>query len=347
MRLRWRAQAFLTGLAADGPVLVVIEDAHWAEEPLLQMVQLILARSAGPVLLVVSARPEFSEEHGGWTTGPGISQIGLEPLTEKQSRALVAALLPNGRSELTEHVVATAEGNPLFRRGAYTAVVGRERRTIGYSEHRACSARRARDALPKREKQALQDAAVVGRVFWPTTLESIDPRSDLTEALGALESRGLIVTRPRSSLPGETELSFRHGLVREVAYRSIPRGRRCRSHAAVGRWFEQLEGDRREEFVDLFAHHFEAASAPGDAALAWPQGSPEHEELQAKAVQALVEAGHGARKRMSLRQALRFADELRRSPSPIVSDFRRSSFGPERITRRCTAPRPCPPIWPQ
>ena len=108
--------------------------------------------------------------------------------------------------------------------------------------------------------------------------------------------------------------------MREVAYRSIPRGRRCRSHAAVGRWFEQLEGDRREEFVDLFAHHFEAASAPGDAALAWPEGSPEHEELQAKAVRALVEAGHGARKRMSLRQALRFAE---RAETLAVTDRER------------------------
>jgi len=95
-------------------VIVVIEDAHWAEEPLLQMAQLMLARSAGPLLLVVSARPEFIEEHVGWTTGPGISQIGLEPLTERQSRSLVAALLPHARSELAEQVVATAEGNPLF-----------------------------------------------------------------------------------------------------------------------------------------------------------------------------------------------------------------------------------------
>jgi DNA-binding SARP family transcriptional activator len=312
--------AFLTGLAAARPVLVVIEDAHWAEEPLLQMVQLILARSAGPLLLVVTARPEFSEEHVGWTTSPGISQIGLEPLTERQSRALVAALLPNERSELTERVVATAEGNPLFAEelARQVSATNGQRVTVPNTVRALLTARV--DALPNREKQALQDAAVVGRVFWPTTLESIDPRPDLNEALSALESRGLVVTRPRSSLPGETELSFRHGLVREVAYRSIPRGRRCRSHAAVGRWFEQLEGDRREEFVDLFAHHFEAASAPGDAALAWPEGSPEHEELQAKAVQALLEAGHGARKRMSLRQALRFAE---RAETLAVTDRER------------------------
>ena len=312
--------AFLTGLTTAGPVIVVIEDAHWAEEPLLQMVQLMLARSAGPLLLVVSARPEFIEEHVGWTTGPGISQIGLEPLTERQSRSLVAALLPHARSELAEQVVATAEGNPLFAEelARQVSTANGERVTIPNTVRALLAARV--DALPTREKQVLQDAAVVGRVFWPTTLESIDPRPDLNETLGALESRGLVVTRPRSSLPGETELSFRHGLVREVAYRSIPRGRRCRSHAAAGRWLEHLEGDRREEFVDLLAHHFEAASAAGDAALAWPEGSPEHEELRAKAVQALIEAGHGARKRMFPRQALRFAE---RAETLAVTDRER------------------------
>ena len=181
--------AFLTGLAAAGPVLVVIEDAHWAEEPLLQMVQLILARSTGPLLLVVSARPEFIEEHVGWTAGPGISQIALEPLTEKQSRTLVTALLPNARSELTEHVVATAEGNPLFAEelARQVSAANGKRVTIPNTVRALLAARV--DALPNREKQVLQDAAVIGRVFWPTTLESIDPRPDLHETLGALESR--------------------------------------------------------------------------------------------------------------------------------------------------------------
>ncbi len=300
--------AFLTGVAATTPVVVVIEDAHWAEDPLLQMVQRMLARSAGPVLLIVSARPEFSEQHTGWNVGPGISQIALEPLTEKQSRLFVASLLPHAGSGLQEHVVAAAEGNPLFAEELARHVSREdEQRAAIPNTVRALLAARV-DALPEPEKQVLQDASVVGRVFWPTTLESIEPRPDLDTALSALEARGLVVTRSRSSLPGQVELSFRHGLVREVAYRSIPRARRCRSHAAAGRWLERLEGDRREEFVDLFAHHFEAASAPGDAALAWPDGSAEHEELRGKAVEALIEAGHGARTRMALRQALRFAE---------------------------------------
>jgi tetratricopeptide (TPR) repeat protein len=108
-----------------------------------------------------------------------------------------------------------------------------------------------------------------------------------------------------SSLPEHRELWFAHGLTREVAYRSLPRAERCLAHAAVARWLEGLAGDRREEFVELLAHHLEAAVAPGDARLAWPEGSPE--ELRAKAVRALVQAGDAARRRHSSEQALRFA----------------------------------------
>ena len=78
---------------------------------------------------------------------------------------------------------------------------------------------------------------------------------------------------PTSVLPGQPEFSFRHALKREVAYRSIPRARRCRAHAAVGDWISQIAGDRREEFADLIAYHYEAAAAPPDAAIAWPERS--------------------------------------------------------------------------
>ena len=99
-----------------------------------------------------------------------------------------------------------------------------------------------------------------------------------------------------------------HGLTREVAYRSIPRGARCRVHAAVAAWVEGLAGDRRDEYLDVLAHHYEAAAGTADAALAWPEDAPEHDALRAAAVRALVEAGEAARRRLSLAQALRFAD---------------------------------------
>ena len=103
-----------------------------------------------------------------------------------------------------------------------------------------------------------------------------------------------MITRPTSSLPGQTELWFRHALIREVAYRSIPDAQRRAVHASVGDWLAGLAGDRREEFVDLLAHHYERAVGP--------------EDVRAKAVAALIEAGHGARRRAATDDAVQFAD---------------------------------------
>jgi predicted ATPase len=300
--------AFLSGLAALTPTTVVIEDLHWAEEPLLGMLERMIARSTGPLLLVATARPELAERRPGWSARPGVSQISLEPLTDAASRVLIAELLPQSEGSVRARVVATAEGNPFFAEELARHISDQHGDlAVVPNTVRAVLAARV-DRLPEAEKQVLQDAAVIGRVFWASALDSIEPRSGLPESLRALEARELIVTHPTSSLPGNTELSFRHGLTREVAYRSIPRAQRCRTHAAVGDWVEQLAGDRRDEFVDLLAYHYEAAAAPGDAGLAWAEGSSKPEQLRKKAVAALIEAGDAARKRASVEQALRFAE---------------------------------------
>jgi hypothetical protein len=205
-------------------------------------------------------------------------------------------------------VVATAEGNPFFAE-ELARHVSEQPGDLAEVPNTVRAVLAARvDRLPDAEKHVLQDAAVVGRVFWASALDSIEPRDGLSDALRALEDRELVVTHPTSSLPGNTELSFRHGLTREVAYRAIPRARRCRTHAAVGEWIEQLAGDRREEFIDLLAHHYEAASTPSDAALAWSEGSSRPEQLRKKAAAALLDAGDAAYKRASIEQALRFAE---------------------------------------
>jgi hypothetical protein len=164
------------------------------------------------------------------------------------------------------------------------------------------------DALPESEKRALQDAAVVGRSFWATTLESMADGASVRSTLRTLEAKGFVVANPASLLPGELELSFRHALSREVAYRSIPRVRRCRAHGAVAGWIEEIARDRRAEFVDLLAYHYEAAAVPEVADLAWPEGSPERERVRTAAIRALLAAGDAARRRLALDQAARFAD---------------------------------------
>ena len=252
----------------------MVEDLHWAEPALLDMLEQLVARSTGPLLLVVTARPEFVEARPGWGTRRAASQLALEPLTHDESRRLVAELMPGVEPDVHDRVIATAEGNPFFAEEIAHHL--RERSggaAAGLpipSTVRAVLAARV-DGLPAGEKRALQDAAVVGRSFWASSLEATGAGPGAPAALRALEDRGLVVTRPSSSLPGETELWFAHALIREVAYRSIPDEQRRTVHGSVGDWLEALARDRREEFVDLLAHHFEKA-ATGDGGAVPRQG---------------------------------------------------------------------------
>jgi DNA-binding SARP family transcriptional activator/tetratricopeptide (TPR) repeat protein len=279
-----------TGLAARGGAVMVVEDLHWAEAALLDMLEQLVARSAGPLLVVVTARPELLEARPGWGGRRAASQLTLEPLTDDDSRRLVAELLPGAPGAVHDRVVALAEGNPFFAEEIAYHLRDRGRDEPVPTTVRAVLAARV-DALPPAEKRALQDAAVVGRSFWASSLEATGAGSD---ALRALEERGLVITRPTSSLPGQTELWIRHALIREVAYGSIPDEQRRAVHASVGDWIAGLTGDRREEFVELLAHHYERAVGP--------------EEMRAKAVAALVEAGHAARRRWATDDAVQFAD---------------------------------------
>ena len=297
----------LSALAAGSPVLVTIEDLHWAEAPLLAMLEGIVARSEGPIMVLATARPAFAEAHPGWSYRGGMSQIGLEPLTQAQSRELVERLLPNAGTALRERVTAMAEGNPFFTQEiAHHLGEEAEPPAVIPNSVRALLAARI-DGLPAAEKSALQHAAVVGRRFWVSALEPNQTGLPVPPLLRRLEDRGLLVSRTASALPGQRELWFAHGLTREVAYRSIPRGARCRTHAAVGGWLERLAGDRRGEFIDLLAYHWEAAADPADADLAWPPESPKPEEVRSKAVEALLDAGRAARQRFQTEQALRYA----------------------------------------
>ena len=290
-------------LTALAPAVVVIEDLHWAETPLLELVEAIVGRCEGPLLLVATARPELAEARPGWGYRPGMSQIVLPPLSDTETRKLVDGLLPASDPELRLRVARKAEGNPFFAeelaRHVESDVPGEIPNTV-----RALLAARI-DALPAIERRVLRHASVVGRTFWPPALET---DLELGPPLRALEARGFVVPRATSALPGHTELAFVHGLTREVAYHSIPRADRCRTHAAVARWIEARVGDRREEFVELLAYHYEAAARPADAALAWPDEPDEREAIRAAALRALIDAGDAARRRMAIDQAVRFGD---------------------------------------
>ena len=312
---------FVSALADEGPMLVVIEDLHWADDSLIETLGWTLARASGPILFVATARPEFAERHPGFATGrEGLTTIQLSSLTTEASGRLVAELLPVHQlpDTLREAILDRAEGNPFFleeiiQRLIEEGVVIRDNggwrvtdtaTTFGLpdSVHALLAARI--DALPAAEKIALQEAAVVGRVFWAAPLRLRLPHLEVGGALLGLESRGLITARPLSTIAGESEYSFRHALVRDVAYAGLSRSRRAQAHAVVAEWTEHLTADRLDEFGELVAHHYWTAVAGEDTDLAWAESPEQWEGLRAKAFASLLEAGVVCRRRYALTRAV-------------------------------------------
>ena len=310
---------FLSGLAAKTPTTVLLEDLHWADEGMVAMIELIASRSSGKLLVIGTTRPEFLERRARFGGGD-VTVVALRPLTEAQSERLVTELLGDSDplQALLMDVRQKADGNPFFleeilqrlidegalvrQDGRWVATERAQTVRLPDTIHALLAARI--DALPAAEKALLQQAAVVGRIFWPGSLGAATNGLDLADVLRSLERRGLISARTSSSIEGQPEYIFRHVLIRDVAYASVPKARRARAHAETGRWLEHLAADRLEEFGEMLAYHFAAAAAGEDADLAWAAEPGQHEELRARAVNALIRAGTAARRRFSVDKAI-------------------------------------------
>ncbi|MGI8929168.1 MAG: AAA family ATPase [Candidatus Limnocylindrales bacterium] len=311
---------FLTGLAASKPTVIILEDLHWADERMVGMIESLATRSSGQLMVLGTARPEFLESHSGFASGGDITLVALRPLTEGQSERLVTELLGDSDplKALLMDVRQKADGNPFFLEeilqrlideGALVRHEGRWQATelaqtvrLPDTIHALLAARI--DALPAAEKTLLQQAAVVGRIFWPGSLGAAVDGSDPVDVLRALERRGLVSARPSSTIEGQPEYIFRHVLIRDVAYTSVPKARRARAHAETGRWLEELAADRLEEFGELLAYHYAAAAAGEDADLAWATEPAEREVVRQRAFEALLSSGAAALRRFAVDRAV-------------------------------------------
>jgi len=306
---------FASAYVAGAPAIWLVEDLHWAGEPVVEMLERITTRTTGPLVLLATARPEFAESHPGFAVGGSVaSSISLRPLTETQSAELVEQLLTVAAlpAPLRTEILAKAEGNPFFveeiiRRLIDEEVLVREGDTWRATDHAlnfaipdsvyGLLAARV-DALPAEERLVLQEAAVVGRTFWADAVVHAIGR-EVAGALLGLERRGLVTVRPTTSLTGQEEFAFKHALVRDVAYASQPKARRARAHAEAGAWVERLASDRTDEFAELIAHHYETAVAGEDADLAWLDDPAGREATRLRAFGALLAAGRAARRRFA------------------------------------------------
>ena len=263
------AQRFLEALAREQPTVVVLEDLQWADDSLLELVEGLSARLADvPLLVLAIARPEFLDTRSGWAHLPTNVTVQLQVLTDAHAQDLVLHLLAGVRDQeaVARRVENAAGGNPLFIEELAAWLSEGETADAAALPANIKTIIAARlDQLPSPERQAILDASVVGDFFWQGTLEALGGNGTLTETLHALERRGLVHRIPASRIPGEQELAFKHGLVRDVAYATLPKAARRERHAVVARFIERAAGDPMSYAV-ILAHHWREAGERVSAA---------------------------------------------------------------------------------
>jgi class 3 adenylate cyclase/tetratricopeptide (TPR) repeat protein len=268
----WRR--FLERMAARYPLVVVFEDIQWADEGLLDFIEHVADWAQGPILVATLARPELFDTRPSWGGGKrNAASISLEPLSTDESSAMLDDLLTGAlTTELRQTIAERSEGNPLYVEEIVRKLIddGVLRATdeskwelatpvddvvLPRSIHGLVAARL--DVLPEAEKAILQDAAVIGRVFWTGAVARLSGRSpqDVREAFGRLRVKELVLPNEPASFSDEYEFTFRHALIRDSAYDSLPKSLRAQKHAQVARWAEDRAGDRAGEIAELIATH--------------------------------------------------------------------------------------------
>ena len=261
--LFFSVRVFIESVAREQPTVLVLEDIHWADRSLLDLVELLAARLRDlPVLILTLARPELLDLRPAWGGGlPAYTALPLAPLSVAEAEQLAELRL--GRlHEAATKLADTAGGNPLFiEQLAATMAESSAAGAALPTTIRGILAARL-DALPAEERALLLDAAVVGKTFWRGALERmVDGRNELSELLGALERRDLIVRDTASAIEGEQQFAFKHVLIRDVAYELLPRVDRRARHARVAEFFENRTSELGE-IATALARHWRDAGDP-------------------------------------------------------------------------------------
>src|SRR5215218_77745 len=312
--IAWAVREWAEKLAGVQPLVLVFEDIHWAEEPLLELIEHLAAwvREA-PILLLCLARPELLDVRPSWGGGRvRATSIELEPLAPQEVEEMLSTLLQ--RTGLApEDVVALIEktgGNPLFVEETIRMLAEEEGAAsperIPDTVQALIAARI--DRLGPDERRALRRAAVIGRTFWEGALTHLSPELDVEAALEGLMMRDFIVPETRSSISGENAYRFKHVLIREVAYSGLSKSERAEHHLRFASWLKERAG---EELLEVRAYHLDHA-----ATLRKELEGEAPPELAAEAAAALEEAGRRAFAREANRAARRlFLSALELEPT--------------------------------
>jgi class 3 adenylate cyclase/DNA-binding SARP family transcriptional activator len=315
------ARDLIEALAREQPTLYVFEDIHSAAPALLDLIESVAAHVREvPAMLLTLARGELLDARPNWGGGiPRYTGVLLDPLPPDKSHELALRLLGDvpERETVAEQVEQAAGGNPLFIEELTAALAE------GTAEpaHELPKAIRAiitarLDALPREERRLMLDASVAGQVFSRGMLECLaGGECSVAQALEDLEFRDLIRRRRDSRMDGREEFSFKHGLIRDVAYGTLPRAARRERHAIVAHFVEQEAGSGTDSAA-ILAHHWREAgdseqavhyllSAAEQASRGWAKG--EAVALYNQALELIPEADQGRRRDVTMKRAIAYA----------------------------------------
>ena len=266
--LFFAARRFMECVGLVQPTVFVFEDIHWAQSSEIALLEYLAQHLRdSPVMLIAAARPELLDTRPTWGSGLAArTTIPLDPLPQQEAEALAVqvAEAAGARDFDVARMVEVAGGNPLFLEelAASVAELG-ESQDLPVTVREAIAARM--DALPLDSRAALLSAAVIGKTFWRGLLEAIVSTEDVDDALAVLEARDLVRREPSSQLSGDVQFTFKHMLIREVAYSTLPRAVRRERHAAVARHVEETFAGAGETLPAILAYHWREAGEPARA----------------------------------------------------------------------------------
>jgi class 3 adenylate cyclase/tetratricopeptide (TPR) repeat protein len=276
---------FWETLAEQRPLVLVFEDIQWADDGLLDFIDYLAdwIRDV-PILILCTARLELLERRSAWGGGKvNAATVQLAPLSDAQTAELISAL----GTGMDDALIERCGGNPLYAEQFARMLTERGEGALPESVQGIIAARL--DALAPDEKALLQDAAVVGKVFWLGALGATERQ------MHALRQKEFVARARRSAVEGETEYGFKHVLVRDVAYGQIPRAERAQKHLRAAEWIESL--GRPDDHAEMLAHHYVNALELARAA------GQDTDGMRARTVWALREAGDHALSLNALTQA--------------------------------------------
>ncbi len=285
-------EEYFRAVAQSTPVLVLLVDLHWADDSSLEALsRLGLMLQETPILIVGAARPGLYERRPFWFEGRDFHRrVDLKPLSKRLNRQLVSEVLqniPEIPGELSDLIVSSAEGNPFYVE-ELVKVLGEAGVIVKGDPHWTVDEQRLEEMdvpatltgvlqarlerLPKQERTLIQQASVVGRVFWDQAVWYLNHQGDgalveqgVQDGLINLRGREMIYRRELSAFQEAREYIFKHAVLREVTYEGVLKKLRRVYHSLAAEWLIEQRGDRSGEIVGLIADHLEQAGEREEA----------------------------------------------------------------------------------